>query len=63
MAKKVLRYLQGIKDLMLTYWRTDTLRVVGFSDSDYVGCVDNKKSTFSYIFMMAKGAASWKSVK
>ena len=63
MAKKVLRYLQGIKDLMLTYWRTDTLGVVGFSDSDYVGCVDDKKPTFSYIFMMAKGAASWKSVK
>ena len=24
-AEKVLRYLQGTKDLMLTYWRTDTL--------------------------------------
>ena len=27
-AKKVLRYLQGTKDLMLTYRRTDTLKVV-----------------------------------
>ena len=43
-AKKVLRYLQGIKDLMLTYRHTDTLEVVGFSDSDYEGCVDDKKS-------------------
>ena len=34
-AKKFLRYLQGTKDLMLTYRHTDTLRVVGFSDSDY----------------------------
>ena len=36
-VKKVLRYLQGTKDLMLTYRHTDTLQVVGFSDSDYAG--------------------------
>ena len=62
-AKKVLRYLQGTKDLMLTYRHIDTLRVVGFSDSDYATCVDNKKSTSDYIFMIAEGAISWKSVK
>ena len=28
-AKKFLRYLQGTKDLMLTYRHTDTLKVVG----------------------------------
>ena len=48
---------------MLTYRRTDTPKVVGFSDSDYAGCVDDKKSTSGYIFMMAKGVVSWKSVK
>ena len=57
-VKKVLRYLQGTKDLMLTYWRTDTLRVVGFSDSDYTGYVDDKNSTFGYIFMMTERAVS-----
>ena len=62
-AKKVLRYLQGTKDLVLTYWHTDTLEVVGFSDSDCAGCVDDKKSTFGYIFMMVEGVVSWKSVK
>ena len=62
-TKKVLRYLQGTKDLMLTYRRTDTLEVVGFSDSDYAGCVDDKKSTSCYIFIMAEGNVSWKCVK
>ena len=62
-VKKVLRYLQSTKDLMLTYQRTDTLRVVGFSDSDYAGYVDDKKSTSGYIFMMAEGVVPWKSVK
>ena len=62
-TKKVLRYLQGTKDLMLTYRHTNTLRVVGFSNSDYAGCVNDKKSTSCYIFMMVEGAVSWKSVK
>ena len=55
MTKKVLRYIQGTKDLMLTYRHTDTLGVVSFSDSDYVNYVDDKNSTSSYIFMMAEG--------
>ena len=37
-GKKVLRYLQGTKDHMLTYRRTSNLEVVGYSDSDYAGC-------------------------
>ena len=48
---------------MLTYRHTDTLEVVGFSDSDYAGYVDDKKSTSGYIFMIAEGAISWKSVR
>ena len=36
--------------------------MVSLSDSDYVDCVDDKKSTFCYIFMMVEGDVSWKSV-
>ena len=43
---------------MLTYWCSDTLEVVGFSDSDYADFVDDKKFTFGYIFMIAEGAIS-----
>ena len=39
-AKKVLRYLQGTKEYMLTYRRSDHLEVIGYSDSDYAGCVN-----------------------
>ena len=62
-TKKVLRYLQGTKGLMLTYRHIDTLEVVGFSDSDYAGCVDDKNSTFGYIFLLVEEAILWKSVK
>ena len=62
-VKKVMRYLQGTKDYMLTYIRSDQLEVTGYSDSDFAGCLDDKKSTSGFIFMMAGGAVSWKSVK
>lgn len=62
-AKKVLRYLQGTKNFMLTYKRSDHLEVVGYSDSDFNGCVDYCKSTSGYVFMMAGGAIFWRSVK
>ncbi|KAK8485996.1 hypothetical protein V6N11_028247 [Hibiscus sabdariffa] len=48
---------------MLTYKRYDHLEVIGYSDSDFVGCIDSHKSTSGYIFMFANGAISWRSVK
>ncbi|TYJ96195.1 Retrovirus-related Pol polyprotein from transposon TNT 1-94 [Cucumis melo var. makuwa] len=61
--KKVLRYLQGTKDYMLTYKRFDHLEVIGYSDSNFFGCVDIRKSTFGYLFLLVEGAISWKSAK
>ena len=62
-AKKILRYLQGTINHMLTYKRSDHLKVIGYSDSDFAGCVDTRKSTFGYLFLLAEGAISWKSAK
>jgi hypothetical protein len=46
---------------MLTYRRSDSLQIEGYSDSDYVG--EERKSTSGYIFTLAGGAISWKSFK
>ncbi|XP_040992370.1 secreted RxLR effector protein 161-like [Juglans microcarpa x Juglans regia] len=62
-AKKVLTYMQRTKDLVLTYWWSDILDVVGYSDADFAGCLDDRISTSGYAFMMTGGAVSWKSVK
>ena len=48
---------------MLVYKRLDNLEVVGDSDSNFGDCSDDHKSTAGYIFMLAGGAISWKSVK
>ncbi|XP_034685753.1 secreted RxLR effector protein 161-like [Vitis riparia] len=62
-AKKVMRYLRGTKDCMLTFKRSDNLEVIGYTDSDFAGCVDSRKSTFGYIYLLAGAAISWKSDK
>ncbi|XP_042979895.1 secreted RxLR effector protein 161-like [Carya illinoinensis] len=62
-AKRALRYLQGTKDYQLTFRRTNNLEVTGYSDSDFAGCSDSRKSTSRYVFLLAGGAISWKSMK
>jgi hypothetical protein len=62
-TKKVLRYLQRTKNYMLTFRKSDNLEVIGYLDSDFSDCVDSKKSTSSYIFMLVGGLISWKSAK
>jgi len=37
--------------------------VIGYSNSDYAGCVDTRKFTFGYLFLLVEGAISWKSAK
>ena len=44
-AKQVMRYLQRTKDFMLTYRKSDQLEIIGYSDSNFVGCQDSRRST------------------
>lgn len=48
---------------MLTYRRTNQLEVIGYSDSNFAGCVDTRKSTFGYLYLLGGEAISWKSAK
>lgn len=64
-VKKVLRYVQGTKEYMLTYRKSSQLKVIGYSDLDFVGCIDSTKSTFGYIFLLDNGEYHeklWKSL-
>lgn len=45
------------------YGKEDKLEVIGYTDSDFAGCIDDRKSTNGYIFFLAGGAISWKSAK
>ncbi|RVW50974.1 Retrovirus-related Pol polyprotein from transposon TNT 1-94 [Vitis vinifera] len=51
------------RELKLTYRRSSHLEIVGYSNSDFAGCLDNRRYNSCYVFMLAGGAVSWKSVK
>ena len=57
-AKQVMRYLKRTKDFMLTYRKSDSLEIIGYSDSEFSGCQDSKRSTSGYVFMLVGGVIS-----
>ena len=38
-------------------------RLIGFTDSDYAGCLDDRKSTSGSVFSLGSGAVTWSSKK
>ena len=48
---------------MLIYRESDHLNLIGYSDADFAGFFDPRKSISGYIFMLASGAVAWKSTK
>ncbi|GKV50593.1 hypothetical protein SLEP1_g57296 [Rubroshorea leprosula] len=62
-AKRMLRYLCGTADFGLFYKKGDQTHLAGFTDSDYAGDLDDRKSTSGFVFMLGSGAISWSSKK
>ena len=60
-AKRVLRYLRGTVNFGILY-RGES-GVLGYSDADWAGDADDRKSTSGYMFLIAGGPVSWKSRK
>jgi len=62
-AKMVFRYLQRTKGYMLTYKRSDQIEIIGYSNSDFAGCQDCKRSKSGYIYLLDGGVIFCKSAK
>lgn len=62
-AKRVLRYLKGTIELGLFYKKGGNKDLIAYTDSDYAGDRDDRKSTSGYLFMLSSGAVSWSSKK
>jgi hypothetical protein len=59
-AKHVLRYLRGTSDLVLVYKRGNNT-LIGYSDADWAGDLDERRSTSGYLFTLNGTAISWRS--
>jgi len=61
---RIAKYLVKTRDLKLVYGTPDielmVLEPYGHSDSDWGGCIDDRKSTGVYKFLLLGAAISWK---
>ncbi|CAL1409822.1 unnamed protein product [Linum trigynum] len=63
-AKRVLRYLKGTMAYGIWYkGMKEEEPLLGYTDSDYAGDLDDRKSTSGYTFFLANGVISWASKK
>ena len=62
-AKRALRYLKGTVNYGIYYKKRGDGELLAFTDSDYAGDMEGRKSTFGYVFLMNSSAVSWCSEK
>lgn len=58
-AKGVLRYLVGARDKGITFGSGEPLS--GYTDSDFAGDRDTRRSTSGFVYMLHGGPVSWRS--
>uniref|UniRef100_A0A2N9EKJ9 CCHC-type domain-containing protein n=1 Tax=Fagus sylvatica TaxID=28930 RepID=A0A2N9EKJ9_FAGSY len=61
-VKRIFRYLQMTKSMKLCFG-LDELEIKGFTDADFAGDTDDRKSTSGYVFLFCGTTVSWLSKK
>ena len=62
-VKRIMRYLRGTTHLGLLFSSKAMGDCVGYSDADWGGDLDDRKSTSGYVFQISGGPVSWRSKK
>lgn len=57
-AKRVIRYVKGTYDFGIKFTRSKKFNLVGFSDSDWGGSIDDMRSTSGYCLTLGSGVFS-----
>ena len=61
-VKHVLRYVHGTQNIGIEFVKSDsTPKLNGYSDADWGGCHESRKSTSGFVFKLCGGAVSWAS--
>ena len=58
-VKWIFRYLKGTMDYGLWYPKGKDFTLTAFSDVDWVGCVDDRKSTSGGTFYLGANLVGW----
>jgi len=62
-TKRILKYLQGTKDVGLWYPGNISLSLTGYSDLDFAGCKIDRKSTSGTCHLLGSSLISWQCKK
>jgi hypothetical protein len=62
-AKRVLKYLKGIQDFRIKYYKVDDFNLMGYFDSNFDGDNENGVSTLGYLMSLGSAIVSWRSCK
>jgi len=62
-AKRIMKYLQGTKEVSLWYPGNISLSLTGYSDSDFAGCKIDKKSIGGTCHLLGSSLISWQCKK
>ena len=57
-AKRILRYVKGTKRYGILYTTSENSDLIGYTDSDWAGSVDERKRTSVYVFHLGSGSIS-----
>lgn len=58
-GKRILKYISGSIRHGILYKCKQDDRIIGYSDADYAGDIETRKSTSGFAFMIGDGAISW----
>ncbi|CAL1409757.1 unnamed protein product [Linum trigynum] len=62
-AHRILRYLQGTRDVGMFFPSTGNPILRAYSDSDFAGCIDTRRSTTGWCVQFAGSFISWRCKK
>lgn len=62
-VKRIMRYLRGTVEFGVFYEKGGDEELVGYTDSNYAGDLNDRKCTSGYVFMLGSGAVAWSSKK
>ena len=59
----IMRYPKGTTNHGILYSKNNACNISGYSDANWAGDINDRKSTSGYAFFMSGGAITWKSQK
>jgi hypothetical protein len=62
-VKRILRCLKQSIKIGLKICRSNSLLVSGFSDADWTGCLDDRRSTGGFAIFLGSNLVSWSAQK